>query len=423
MQSSSSPRTRGFNCANCGAAVELRALSHAVTVACSSCGSLLDPRDPNVVVLRTAAQRVTIAPKIPLGSRGTWQGHLFEVVGFQRRAVEVEGVEYPWDEYVLFNPYRGFRYLTEYDGHWNDVRTVRDLPEALLWRTRMTVKYQQATFRHFQTASAATQFVLGEFPWRVHLGDRVETSDYVAPPLLLSSEVTADETTWSLGTYTSGDVVWRAFGCAGAAPHPIGVFANQPNPHRERTGWLWRAGGLLALLLLGTFLLREVTASRQELFRRQYVFTPASASDSAFVSEPFTIAAPGTVSVDLHTDVRSTWVHFDLALINTATGTALNVDRDVEQFSGRDADGDWQEGSPDASVLLPKVLPGEYYLRVEPEGEAGFGPVPYTLALRQDVPSRWPYGIALVLLLCPPVVASILSARFEHRRWESGDAD
>ncbi len=34
----------------------------------------------------------------------------------------MEGVAYSWHEYVLFNPYKGFRYLTEYDGHWNDTQ-------------------------------------------------------------------------------------------------------------------------------------------------------------------------------------------------------------------------------------------------------------------------------------------------------------
>ena len=99
------PTLGGFNCANCGAAVELRALAHTVAVACTSCGAILDPRDPNLVILQEAASRQRFTPVIPLGSRGTWQGHPFEVVGFQRRSITVDDEEYGWSEYVLFNPY------------------------------------------------------------------------------------------------------------------------------------------------------------------------------------------------------------------------------------------------------------------------------------------------------------------------------
>ncbi len=68
-------------------------------------------------------------PKIPLGSRGPLHGHEFEVIGFARRYIDVDGEEYGWNEYVLFNRAQGFRYLSEYEGHWNDIRTVRGMPQ------------------------------------------------------------------------------------------------------------------------------------------------------------------------------------------------------------------------------------------------------------------------------------------------------
>ena len=59
------------------------------------------------------------------GSRGSIRGVLYEVIGFQRRTIQVEEISYSWHEYVLFNPIKGFRYLTEYAGHWNDVSILR----------------------------------------------------------------------------------------------------------------------------------------------------------------------------------------------------------------------------------------------------------------------------------------------------------
>ena len=40
------------------------------------------------------------------------------------RSVEFEGVRYYWQEYLLYNPAVGFRWLVESDGHWSYVSAV-----------------------------------------------------------------------------------------------------------------------------------------------------------------------------------------------------------------------------------------------------------------------------------------------------------
>lgn len=414
--------TRGFNCGNCGAAIELRALTHTQTVVCSSCAAVVDPRDPNVFVIQQAALRQRITPTIPLGARGTWHGQPYEVVGFQRRSIEVDDTRYWWQEYVLFNPYRGFRYLSEYQGHWNDIRTVRALiePEA---RSRPQATHGGHTFLHFQKAVARTDFVLGEFPWRVTVGEVVTTDDYVAPPLMLSSEATDEEVTWSLGEYTAGAAVFAAFGVPGTPPAPVGVFANQPNPHVARTAGAWRAFKAFAALLLLLFFYRIATADRQTVLEHRYTYQPTvnDSVESAFVTETFTLPAPGNLEVDLHADVTNAWLGLDLALINLATGEARNVSKEIEYYTGRDSDGTWSEGDQDARLVLSPVPAGEYYLRVDPDSDAAGNVIPYTIRLRRDVPTLLPYGLAFVLLLIPPIRAWLRSSSFESARLAEGD--
>jgi hypothetical protein len=60
------------------------------------------------------------------------------------------------------------------------------------------------TFTHFQSALATTTFIVGEFPWQVRRDDKARTKDYIDPPFMLSAETTEQDTTWSLGEYTSG---------------------------------------------------------------------------------------------------------------------------------------------------------------------------------------------------------------------------
>ncbi|MBA2353550.1 MAG: DUF4178 domain-containing protein [Acidobacteria bacterium] len=414
------PLTRGFNCANCGAAVELRALQHTRAVACTSCAAIIDPRDPTVFVLQTAAARERITPVIPLGTRGTWDGQPCEVVGFQRRSIEVDDTRYGWDEYVLFNPYRGFRYLSEYEGHWNDIRTVRELPRLESSGKRTKISYRGESYAHFQGATARTDFVLGEFPWRVRTGDEVRTADYIAPPQMLSSESTDDETTWSIGRYTEAAEIWKAFSLQGEPRSASGVFANQPSPYGKR---LKRSAAVFALLagLLALFVVvRLVSADRERVLSERYVWRPG-AGEPAFVTAPFALREPGTVEIALGASVQNAWLGVDLALINVDSGTAWNVSREVSFYTGRDSDGAWTEGSRSSRVLLPAVPAGQYYLRVEPEGPTTSPQVPYTIQVRRDVPSLLPYGIAILLLLVPPVANLLRMASFEHRRLQESD--
>ena len=89
-------KTAGFNCRNCGAAIELRAVELTKSVACTSCAAIQDPNDPNVLILQEAQARERYVPKIPLGTRGTLHGHAFEVIGYQYRYIVVDDEQYGW---------------------------------------------------------------------------------------------------------------------------------------------------------------------------------------------------------------------------------------------------------------------------------------------------------------------------------------
>src|SRR6201998_2168456 len=197
---SGTPHVKSLNCPNCGATLTVRAFGQAVTIVCDSCLCILDAQDPKLQILQKfKAATGEDPPLIPLGTRGSIRGIVYEAIGFQRRTIHVDGIPYSWHEYVLFNPFKGFRYLTEYNGHWNDGSILKALPEILPYASPPKVKYLGETYRHFQTAKAGTSFVLGEFPWQVRVGEAVDVTDYVSPPRVLSSEKTGQEVTWSMG--------------------------------------------------------------------------------------------------------------------------------------------------------------------------------------------------------------------------------
>jgi uncharacterized protein DUF4178 len=414
---------RSLSCPNCGATVTVRSFGQAVNVVCGSCHSILDAQDPKVQVLQRFKDAIKYEPLIPLGTRGKLRGVLYEVVGCQRRGIEVDGVTYSWSEYVLFNPYKGFRYLTEYDGHWNYTSLLRSLPDDPGGAGgEEPVGYLGETYRHFQSAQARTSFVLGEFPWQVRVGEAVDVTDYVSPPRVLSCEITKDkEVTWSMGEYMTGADIWKTFSLPGAPPPAVGVYENQPSPFAATPKAIWKYCAIFLLVALGLLIVHAVMAQEKQVFSHSYVFDPASTAEHSFVTEPFEVTGrTAPVTIETNTDLDNAWIYFDYALINQDTGEAYDVGREVSYYYGSDEDGSWTEGKQHDSVDLPGIPPGHYYLRVEPDSEPGRS-VSYTLTVTRGSTGFLWFLVAAGLLVIPAVFATWRSMSFEHLRWQESD--
>ena len=417
------PHVKAMNCPGCGAALTLRSFTQAVTVVCDSCHSILDAQDPQLKILQQFKQATgEDSPLIPLGARGKIRATVYEAVGFQRRTIEVEGILYNWHEYVLFNPYKGFRYLTEYNGHWNDVSTLRALPTLNPYAAGVTLSYLGETYRHFQTAQASTTYVLGEFPWQVRVGEANEVTDYISPPRVLSSESSGKEITWSMGEYISGNDIWKAFSLPGDAPIPIGVYENQPSPFRADTKTIWTTFAAFAILLLVMMVGFSASARDEQVFEGSYAFDTNSRGEASFVTDTFELKGrTSNLELKTTTNVDNNWIYLNYALINQDTEKAYDFGREVSYYHGYDSDGSWTEGSRNDSVAIPSVPPGTYYLRVEPESDFGKGTIHYEISAKRDVPQFSFFGIALLALLAPAGLITWRSMNFEHLRWAESD--
>ncbi len=421
--------TRALNCPNCGTALTMRAAGHSLTIVCESCHSVLDAKNESYQVLSRFESKMHFRPIIPLGSRGLLAGVVWEVIGVQVRTIHVDGTPYSWSEHLLFNPYHGFRCLTHYEGHWNFVRTVHALPVAAHKMGKPAVAFQNETFTHFQTATAQTTFVLGEFPWEAHVGDTAEVRDYIAPPAMMSSESTQEEVawshgsttmqreiTWSLGHYTPPSEIAQAFQLP-ALPPPEGVFANQPNPFAAKSQGIWGTFGLFLIALIVLVFASVALSGRQEILSQEYFFHKGP-GQPAFVTEPFELTGrTSTVELAIQTDIMNNWAYFSLALINEETAKAYDFGQEISYY--RDSDG--SEGSRSDSTTIPSVPPGRYYLRVEPETPDRAYDLHYHITLRRDVPVPAFFVLAFVVLLIPPVFIHWRTAAFEGRRWMESD--
>jgi hypothetical protein len=422
-------KTKGLNCPNCGGPVELRGFGHALTVVCQQCLSVLDASTPELTILQKIQEKYRVTPKIPLGTRGKIGGGTWQAIGFQTRETYDEGTVYVWDEYLLFNPYKGFRYITEYQGHWNFVTPLEQQPTRMAISGRPAVAFEGRRFKHFSGAEAVTSFVLGEFPWRVKVGEKVIADDFIDPPTVLSSETTDDEITWSRGEYTPGVEIWKAFALPGKPPDPKGVYLNQPAPAKGGSMWGMFGLFLLALIVLAIFF---ATASRhQVVLDKRFHFSTTDAEPS--IVTPIFNLEGRTAALELTVDanISDNWAYFNFALINDDTGTAFDFGREVSYYSGSDSDGTWTEGDTKSSVYIPSVPPGHYYLRIEPEMDAATGryrvnnkrvnAMDYHVVLKHDVPNYSFFWIVAGLLMIPPIFHAARSGGFEGKRWMASD--
>ncbi len=238
----------GMGCPNCGGPLNLIAPDKAERVTCPNCNSLLDVNQGHLSFFKA----LNPPPNQPdfvltIGAEGVFPGDVkFKIIGAVVRSFTIEGIQYFWHEYLLYNPMVGFRWLVHSDNHWNFVEPVNpaDVGQDNVFSTGSTVDYNGQKYKIFQDAAAIVEYVKGEFYWRVEQGGTVRAVDYVAAPHMLSMEASADEMNWSLGTYMTNDEIEKIFGVT-SLPRPWGVAPNQPF-----TGQFYYTWGALPLLLL-----------------------------------------------------------------------------------------------------------------------------------------------------------------------------
>lgn len=424
------PKPKALNCPSCGSAIELRAMGAAATVVCSYCSTTLDATNPQLVILQKWQSQITVQPLIPLGSRGSLFGAVWEAIGFQQRGINVERTNYFWREYVLFNPYKGFRYLSEYDNHWSFVTPLPSIPvPGANSAGRPTMAHGGVVYDHFQTAQAYTWFVIGEFPWQVKVGEVVTAADYVAPPRMLSSEATENEVTWSAGQYIDGNDIWAAFQLPGAAPPAIGAYSIQPSPVVSAPGRPWKLFFLFAALLFGMMILFATKARQETVLNETFTFQPAATGEKSLVTKSFDLKGDSAnLQVEVNGELENAWAFIGMALINEQTGQAYDFGRQISYYHGVDGGESWTEDDRSDSTILPSIPGGRYYLRIEPETEAAAGstlraasPIRYSVKLVRDVPFYFRYILGVFLLFLPLPFMGRKGSNFEQLRWMESD--
>jgi hypothetical protein len=444
-------------CPSCGGSLELKAPDQTLRVGCPYCNHLVSVQAGNLAVLGKLSRKAS--PQIELGAKATFAEGEVTVIGYMQRSALVDGSWYPFEEYLLYAPGLGFRWLVCSDGHWSYVQPVAPGAVELL-----PVRYDGVPFELFFRADLRVDEVLGEFYWLVKEGERVVGEDYIAPPAMLSCETSQTEQSWSLSTYLTAREVKRALGKPDLAlPPPTGVGANQPYPLHGAG----KVGMLLAGALCVVGIARCSGASGEVRFTGSVsmppgTFAPAtppgtppaatgatgtdlpapdsgagagsdgsagagSGAGSAAPAEvpaniaftdKFRLEGGKNIEVQLAAQLSNAWAHAEVDLVNDRTGGVVSFDQNLEHYSGV-TDGEfWSEGSELGSQVLGPMEEGEYLLRVE-SLHSSSETIPLMITVRQDVFRARYWLIAALFLGIPFGIVAIHAGAFRKKRWEN----
>jgi hypothetical protein len=399
-----------LNCPNCGGALSLRAPDKSERVGCPNCGSLLDVQQGKLRLLQSL-KPPKVRPVIPLGATCKHEGADWTVLGFMQRAVTLEGEDYFWEEYLLYQPRLGFRWLVRSDDHWS---WVEPLPPGAVTVSGREARYAGKSYWLFQKAKARVVFVLGEFYWKVQAGEQVRGRDFVSAPGMLSEEVTregeAGEINWSKGTYLPPEQVQRMFNLPEPLPVPADIGPNQPFPYGGvYRSALWLLGAAVVVAFVGW-----LTSPNRRVFQESYRLRPlAGGARTHLVKVPDLIELKGHRNIQVRLVSRSAlWVHLRGELHREQPpGTRAHR----EDFTLTAGPG----GS--SLVYLGAVPAGRYTLDFTAEWQDPKQPVEFEVRIKQGVTHPFSLALTVLLLLAVPFVVGLYNIYFESRRWKNSN--
>ncbi|MBI5790614.1 MAG: DUF4178 domain-containing protein [Rhodocyclales bacterium] len=409
---------KALQCPTCGGAISIH--DKAVqSVACPSCLSILEPANESLKVLRKAAAATHIEPLIALGSVGRFLGKDWTVIGFQQRVISVEGTDYPWQEFLLHHPEEGFRWLVESTGHWSWVSPLSTLPRYRYGQPAAIHGGEE--FTRFSFGSAQTRYVIGEFTWKVEVGETWELIDFVAPPKMLSRETSGNETTWSLGEYLPADEVTAAFKLKAPLPAPVGIAMNQPNPRNDGHKRVCSAFWKFALLAVVAQLLWVFILGGRTLVDQRLVLSPTQ--DEPVATQSFTLdAGVRNLVLRQQTDLDNNWLGLNLTLVEKGSGKAWLAQTDVAYWHGNDGGESWSEGDRERELVFRDLPAGTYYFVIDPDfSTENPAPVANRIKVVRNQAAWSNFFFLLIFLAALPMFSRYRVQAFEAERWKDAD--
>ncbi|PRP97495.1 hypothetical protein ENSA5_33880 [Enhygromyxa salina] len=415
-------KTGAIQCPACGAPITLHGFGGVEQIACSYCGTICKPEEGGNLDIVQQAQRQRRESVLPLHKRGQLDGHTWEIIGIMWREVVSEGVAYPWQELLLFNPYEGYRWLIYQlnDGVWSLGGPLPGAPEVQPGM-QPVAKWRGEDYKHFTTGNARVTYVEGEFPWQVLVGDVAQANDYVCPPNMISVEVQHGEHGSDVNFTQMRPIepaeVWAAFQMPGSPPPQHGIHPAAVNPYTTHFYWI------AAILLFVTWIVALIAYASA---RDDELIYSGSLEPGEVITEEIEFGERGEQSpleFELMAyGMSNSWAFANVMLVDLESEQATGVGLEVDAWSGVEGGESWSEGTNPRSQIVGGVEGGKYLLQVEVQTDTA-GDVADTLKLtiKRDVPLTRYMFLPLFFITLFPLLNLGRKLGFETKRWANSD--
>jgi hypothetical protein len=201
-------KTTHMQCPNCGGDVPKLHEGRSERLGCPFCGAVSDIQSRNVVARQ---EKLLQMPDIPIGTSGVFDSDPYLCIAYLQRSTIVEGERYGWEEYLLFNADRGYRWLVkdpETGWSWVSFLSPAEIDRRSLPNT---LRYANKTFAWSTGSGARVDYVLGEVYWKCSVGETVTVADFTCGGEVISREQDNNEVNYSYGRRIRWSKIATAF--------------------------------------------------------------------------------------------------------------------------------------------------------------------------------------------------------------------
>lgn len=410
-----------FKCESCGANLEVSAPGYSSLIVCPKCLSSIDITHPLPKLIEKYEGALKYTPEIPLGSFGVIKGIKWKVIGFMVRKDLT--YDFSWSEYLLFNPYHGFRFLLDIDSYYS-LGQALDYPvlQKLGKTTDIQIPEYKNNFRLYNRGRAEVIYVVGEFYWQAQIGDRVSMEDFISPPYVLSVEKIETEVSNSVSEFIEHSEIKKAFAHVPGLTltTPWKASANQPNPYQKNYAAIMKTWSVSVTAIVVVFFFFLI--SKKELPVTSFNLEDGDFNNTQkeFISPAFDLPdSYGNIELKLDSNVSNHWLSANVSLINEVTGEDYTAETGVEYYSGYDDEGSWSEGSMYSSHLLSGIPGGKYHAEISADTDMPSKKL--RLAISRNSSMWLNFWIALFGVCIYPLWTIWRHRAFEISRWDDSD--
>jgi hypothetical protein len=403
--------TKTLTCTQCIKPIELRSFPLAQSFACKHCGAALSYQGGQIKY----RQRLKLdkSPAIPLYVSGVIKGTEYEVVGF---AEKEDAHGWAWREYTLFNPAKGYAFLSEYNGHWIFLIEKNEAP-VMEQRNKGGLRFKDKEFLLFNEFHYSIKDARGEFPGDVFNDTNPQCREFICPPEIWVREYAHQGMVWYHGEHISSYEIYSAFGRDISLPYRVGVGAVQPIKGSVDLQWLKKSMLAAAIFL---FLLFGLTAwfNREEVVYSDTIQLVDSLNTQTTITPKFRLdKGHGNLQIEVQSPLVNNWLETNITLVNADNAKEYSVVAGIEYYSGYEGGESWSEGSNSKQVLLTEVPAGNYFLEIIASKQDRVAIPEYSVTATYDVTMWSNFWIIFAMILVPALLLYAYILIREGARW------